>query len=153
MLAALSQQFDLDPRLAGDTHGIGDWPLSRLLLMNDSRYDWIILVPRVASVTEWTQLSEAQQQQGWLESAEISRLLLKHGRGQKLNTGALGNVVAQLHGHHVMRHSADPAWPGPVWGHSAPQPYTATAASQRVATVRSWIRSAGSGLSDLLKDL
>ena len=114
--------FQLDTRLEADTHWMGDLHLSRVLLMNDRRYPWIILVPMLEGLKELTDLSEEQSVTLLQESRAVSQWLIKQG-GDKLNVGALGNVVSQLHLHHVMRKVDDPAWPGPVWGHSAAEPY------------------------------
>ena len=115
--------FQLDPRLQADTIILGDFPLSRLLLMNDSNYPWFILVPRRASVTEIYQLEESDQQRLWEESAILARWMSATFKFDKLNFGALGNVVSQLHLHHVGRRTDDLTWPGPVWGQHPPQPY------------------------------
>lgn len=115
--------FQLDSRLQADTIMLGDFPLSRLLLMNDSNYPWFILIPRRASVTEIYHLEESDQQQLWQESAIIARWMSMTFKFDKLNIGALGNVVSQLHLHHVGRRIGDLTWPGPVWGQHLPQPY------------------------------
>ena len=114
--------FKLDARLEADTYWMGDLHLSRVLLMNDRRYPWIILVPMLEGLKELTDLSEEQSVTLQQESRAVSQWLIEQG-GDKLNVGALGNVVSQLHLHHVMRKVDDPAWPGPVWGHSAAEPY------------------------------
>ena len=114
--------FKLDARLQTDTYWMGDLHLSRVLLMNDRRYPWIILVPMLEGLKELTDLSEEQSVTLLQESRAVSQWLIKQG-GDKLNVGALGNVVSQLHLHHVMRKVDDPAWPGPVWGHSPAEPY------------------------------
>ena len=114
--------FKLDARLEADTHWMGDLHLSRVLLMNDRRYPWIILVPMLEGLKELTDLSGEQSVTLLQESRTVSQWLIEQG-GDKLNVGALGNVVSQLHLHHVMRKVDDPAWPGPVWGHSPAQPY------------------------------
>ena len=114
--------FKLDARLEADTYWMGDLHLSRVLLMNDRRYPWIILVPMLEGLKELTDLSEEQAATLLQESRAVSQWLIKQG-GDKLNVGALGNVVSQLHLHHVMRKVDDPAWPGPVWGHSPAEPY------------------------------
>ena len=114
--------FKLDARLEADTYWMGDLHLSRVLLMNDRRYPWIILVPMLEGLKELTDLSEEQSVTLLQESRAVSQWLTKQG-GDKLNVGALGNVVSQLHLHHVMRKVDDPAWPGPVWGHSPAEPY------------------------------
>ena len=114
--------FRLDARLEADTYWMGDLHLSRVLLMNDRRYPWIILVPMLEGLKELTDLSEEQSVTLLQESRAVSQWLIKQG-GDKLNVGALGNVVSQLHLHHVMRKVDDPAWPGPVWGRSPAEPY------------------------------
>lgn len=115
--------FQLDPRLQTDTVTLGDFPLCRLLLMNDSTYPWFILVPRRAAATEIYQLAAADQQQLWQESAIVARWMSTTFKFDKLNIAALGNVVRQLHLHHVGRRSNDPTWPGPVWGRHPARPY------------------------------
>lgn len=125
--------FELHSRLAADTHPVCELPLCRVLLMNDAQYPWFILVPRRAGVREVYQLSDADQAQLWRESAALSRAAMRAFAGEKLNLAALGNVVAQLHLHHVVRYARDPAWPAPVWGRLPPQPYAADALAQRRA--------------------
>ena len=111
--------FKLDARLEADTFFIHDLPLCSVLLMNDSQFPWLILVPRVDGVTEIIELSDAQQQQFLSESAQVSRLLQSQFSPDKLNVAALGNVVSQLHIHHVARYKSDIAWPKPIWGAQA----------------------------------
>jgi len=115
--------FSLDPRLQNDTFDCGSFPLSRLLLMNDSTYPWFILVPQREGVQEIHQLDETDRQQLWAESHQLSRWMENYFSFDKLNIAALGNVVSQLHLHHVGRCDGDPAWPGPVWGHRPAVPY------------------------------
>ncbi|MDX1705853.1 HIT domain-containing protein [Pseudidiomarina sp.] len=110
--------FSLDQRLMLDSIYLGRLELCDVLLFNDARYDWLILVPAVAGAVEFLDLSAAQQQQLAREVQQTAAVLKVHGRGNKLNVGALGNVVQQLHVHLLLRHDQDPAWPGPVWGHS-----------------------------------
>lgn len=102
---------------------IGGLPLSRLLLLNDVRYPWFILVPRREGITEIYQLDEADQQQLLHESSHLGRFLMESFNGDKLNIGALGNLVPQLHLHHIVRFTGDEAWPGPVWGVGTAEPY------------------------------
>lgn len=128
--------FELDPRLAADTLHVGDGPLCRVLLMNDARYPWVILVPRVAGITELYQLTPVQRQQLLDESVQLGERLMTHFAGHKLNVAALGNVVAQLHVHHIVRFHGDDAWPGPVWGRHPRRPYGPDVASERVAALR-----------------
>ncbi|RYG14121.1 MAG: HIT family protein [Burkholderiales bacterium] len=111
--------FALDTRLAADSVFIADGPLSQVRLMDDTRFPWLVLVPRIAGATEWLELDGSQQR---LLLAEINRAgqLLRQAPGvEKLNIGALGNIVRQLHVHLVGRHPGDAAWPGPVWGSGA----------------------------------
>lgn len=130
------ENFDLDPRLQNDTLLVGDLPLCRVLLMNDQRYPWIVLVPRRSSMVEIIDLAVEDRSRLYEESEQVSQLLLTHFAGDKLNVGALGNVVSQLHVHHVLRHQGDPAWPGPVWGHSPAEPYAADVAERRVVELQ-----------------
>jgi diadenosine tetraphosphate (Ap4A) HIT family hydrolase len=103
---------------------IGDFPLSRLLLSNDSNYPWFILVPRRADIVEVFELSAEDQLQLWRETSALSQLLKGAFNADKLNVAALGNVVSQLHMHVIVRHRGDIAWPAPVWGKHPAQPYT-----------------------------
>lgn len=128
--------FTLHPQLAADTYNVGDWPLSRVLLMNDAQFPWLILVPRREALREIYELSLADQQQLLRESSTLGSVLMATFPGDKLNIGALGNLVPQLHLHHIVRHVGDPAWPAPVWGRQVPQPYTETAREQRLAMLR-----------------
>ncbi len=115
--------FQLHDRLAADTFLVGDLGLSRVLLLNDVRYPWLILVPRVLDVTEIHHLSEINQQRLITESCQVAKVMDTLFEFDKMNLGALGNLVPQLHLHHVARSITDPAWPGPVWGHSPAQAY------------------------------
>jgi len=115
--------FELDDRLARDTFVIGDLHLCRLLLMNDARWPWLILVPRRESLVELIDLELTDQTQLMEEAGCASRFLKNQVRADKINIGALGNIVRQLHLHIVARVVGDPAWPGPVWGHGAATPY------------------------------
>jgi len=107
---------DLHPQLAKDCVVLGQFLLSRLLLMKDANYPWLILVPDREAVTEIYQLDEADQQQLQRESSVLARMLAESFNADKINIGALGNVVPQLHIHHIARFEGDPAWPAPVWG-------------------------------------
>jgi len=110
--------FKLDERLQNDTILIGRFPLCQVLLLNDSRYPWVILVPSRYDVFEIYHLSEEDRIQLGKESAMVAERMADHFRCKSMNVAALGNVVAQYHQHHVVRNEDDPAWPGPVWGHS-----------------------------------
>jgi len=130
--------FELHTRLAADCIRVGRLPLSMLLLMDDARYPWFVLVPQRSGISEVFQLPEADQCQLWRESAVLARNLMQSFHADKINIGALGNLVHQLHIHHIARFSSDPAWPGPVWGHSAPVPYEKHAISERVGMACDW---------------
>ncbi|MFT6409076.1 MAG: diadenosine tetraphosphate (Ap4A) HIT family hydrolase [Arenicella sp.] len=108
--------FSLDSQLVADTIQIGDLPLSRVLLINNSELPWVILVPRRVDISEWHSLEPHDQLQLHLESIGLSKLLMGLFNGDKLNTGAIGNLVSQLHVHHVVRFKDDSVWPQPVWG-------------------------------------
>jgi diadenosine tetraphosphate (Ap4A) HIT family hydrolase len=115
--------FALDPRLAADTHFVCSLPACDVLLMNEQRYPWVILVPRVQGATELHALAEDVRAQVLGEVMQASHVLADWPGVEKLNTGTLGNIVRQLHVHLIGRHTGDPAWPGPVWGHSPRLPY------------------------------
>ncbi|HEY1943351.1 MAG TPA: HIT family protein [Roseiarcus sp.] len=128
--------FALDPRLVADTFAVADLALSRLLLMNDSRYPWLILVPRREALREIVDLDAVEQALLMEEIAAASRFLRALPSVEKLNVGALGNVVSQLHVHVLGRRAGDPAWPGPVWGAGPRVPYAPVEAEALVARAR-----------------
>ena len=128
--------FALDPRLAADTLAIGDLALSRLLLMNDRRYPWLVLVPRREASREIVDL-DAQERATLIEEIAASSRFVQSLPGvDKINVGALGNLVAQLHVHVVGRAVGDPAWPGPVWGRGAARRYAPERAAVLIAQAR-----------------
>lgn len=108
--------FVLHPQLAADTLPLGELPLSLVLLVNDSQYPWLILVPKQGNLREMHHLSEAYQQQLMRESCAIASVMEVELAADKINVAALGNMVPQLHLHHVARFTADAAWPAPIWG-------------------------------------
>lgn len=116
--------FQLHDRLRADTMGLGSTSLCEIRLMNDSTWPWVLLVPAVAGVREIYQLSADQQHQLVRESSALSEAMMEAFGGDKMNVAALGNMVPQLHLHHIVRFEGDPAWPGPVWGKQAPVPYS-----------------------------
>ena len=131
-----SDDFGLDPRLAADSLLVADGPLSQLRLMDDARFPWLVLVPRIAGAEEWLDLDGAAQRQLLAEVNLAGRLLRGLGPVHKLNIGALGNVVRQLHVHVVARGEGDAAWPGPVWGSGARVPYSASQRETTLAALR-----------------
>jgi len=121
---ASTNGFSLHQRLAADTLSLGRSRLCELRLMNDSAWPWVILVPMRAGIREIYQLDEADQQRLLWESSELSRGMMALFAGEKMNVAALGNMVPQLHLHHIVRFEGDPAWPAPVWGKQAPAAYS-----------------------------
>ncbi|MFO0350631.1 MAG: HIT domain-containing protein [Alphaproteobacteria bacterium] len=128
--------FLLDARLAADTVPVCDWPLCSVLLMNDSRYSWLILVPRLAGASEIFDLSPADRQVLWQEVTQAAESLKALTACRKINVGALGNVVAQLHVHVVAREAGDFAGNGPVWGQGTAVPYAHAARDHLVQRLR-----------------
>ncbi|NRF61742.1 HIT domain-containing protein [Vibrio coralliilyticus] len=110
--------FELHPQLAKDTSVIGHFPLTIALLHKDNAVPWVILVPKRENLKELHHLPMQEQQQFLLESQAVSQALEAIFRPDKLNLGALGNMVPQLHVHHIARFKDDVAWPGPVWGNT-----------------------------------
>ncbi|MEB0105253.1 HIT domain-containing protein [Pseudomonas sp. MH9.3] len=128
--------FALDQRLQQDTLTLGDFPLCRLLLSNDSNYPWFILVPRIDGISEVFQLNVADQQVLWQETTTLAHSLNEGLGADKMNIGALGNVVSQLHVHVIVRKRDDAAWPAPVWGKHPARPYT----PEQVTAIRAQLR-------------
>jgi diadenosine tetraphosphate (Ap4A) HIT family hydrolase len=124
--------FVLDQRLHNDTILIGRFPLCQILLMNDKRYPWVILVPARNDIYEHYHLSEEDRSQLMKESTMVSEKMADYFSARSMNIAALGNVVPQLHQHHICRYTNDPAWPGPVWGHSPAIAYEAGELEVRV---------------------
>ena len=118
-----SAEFLLHPRLQEDGIEVGDLELCRVLLMNDARFPWLILVPRVHEAREIIDLDSVERSQLMEELALASTAMRSVFEPEKLNIGALGNIVPQLHLHVVARYANDDAWPAPVWGHGSAEPY------------------------------
>ncbi|HXD36489.1 MAG TPA: HIT family protein [Rhodanobacter sp.] len=128
--------FTLDPRLAGDTLAVTSLPLCEVRLMNDARYAWLILVPRQPELAEIADLAHDERARLWREVDQAAAALRLVAPCDKLNIGALGNIVRQLHVHVVARCEGDDAWPGPVWGHGTAVPYRPHVAVARMAVLR-----------------
>ena len=111
-----SPAWSLNSQLEKDTINIGDLPLSRVLVIKDANYPWLLLVPRRPDATDITDLSEIEQAQLMTEINRVARALKDITKPDKLNIAALGNVVPQLHVHIIARRTTDAAWPRPVWG-------------------------------------
>jgi diadenosine tetraphosphate (Ap4A) HIT family hydrolase len=140
MTEAVTSDFELDTRLAADSVLIADGPLSQIRLMNDDRFPWVVLVPRVANASEWIDLDGSQQRLLLAEINQISQHLKQKPNVTKLNIGALGNIVRQLHIHLIGRNENDAAWPGPVWGSGKAQRFDAEVLAQRVEIWRQRLR-------------
>ena len=132
----MSPGFELDPRLEADSHLLANGPLSQLRLVDDLRFPWLLLVPRVGGASELADLERAAQHRLLEEIAGANALLRGWQACDKLNLGALGNVVRQLHVHLVGRREGDAAWPGPVWGVGAMQRATPARRDERLAQLR-----------------
>jgi len=134
--------FALHPRLAADTFVVGELPLSRLLLMNDERFPWCILVPRRQGLQDLHELDDADSAALFGEIRAVSLRLLALEDVDKLNVGALGNRVPQLHVHVVARRTSDAAWPDPVWGNGQARPYSESTYQAMLTRLRSGLNLA-----------
>lgn len=117
--------FELHPDLQRDGFVIGDFPLCRLLAINDAAYPWFVLVPRRAGLRELYELTDADRLLFMHESTQLAQRLAVEFNADKMNVAALGNITPQLHIHHIVRYNSDPAWPAPVWGKFPARAYTA----------------------------
>ncbi len=133
--------FQLHERLAADTVQVCDLAVSRILLMNDARYPWLILVPQRANAVEIFDLNENDRILLMREIARCSEALKAMTQAAKINVGALGNLVPQLHIHVVARNPGDASWPGPVWGFGKAEPYAAASRDALVAKIRAALKS------------
>ncbi|QIZ75685.1 HIT domain-containing protein [Ferrimonas lipolytica] len=115
--------FELNSTLAADSVLLGTLPLCQVRLSRDSQFPWLLLVPMRKDISEIHQLEDTDQQQLIHESCTIAALMEQHVHPDKINVAAIGNMVAQLHLHHVARYHNDPCWPKPIWGQLPPLPY------------------------------
>ena len=132
--------WHLHPQLADDTHPLATFELCELRLMDDANYPWLVLVPRVVDAVEMLDLDTQQRHRLSDEIDSASRALQALFRPHKLNVAALGNLVPQLHVHVIARYQDDPAWPAPVWGRVAAQPYSPEALVGRIAALQDALR-------------
>jgi diadenosine tetraphosphate (Ap4A) HIT family hydrolase len=135
-MSVSSTTWELDAQLTRDTFAVGDLLLSRVLLMDDANYPWLMLVPRRAGAVELTDLDEADQIQLMAEIALASGALRAAAPCDKLNVAAIGNVVPQLHVHVVARSRDDPVWPKPVWGQLPARAYDSETRDRLIAALR-----------------
>lgn len=122
----LKLMIKLHPQLEKDCICLGEFSLCSLLLLNDSHFPWFILVPNREGISEIYQLAPQDQQQLLAESMFFCQCLEEIFQPDKLNIAALGNIVPQLHVHHIARFKTDACWPAPVWGVVKATPYTAS---------------------------
>ncbi len=128
----MDELFKLHERLNADTRLVADWPVARVLLMNDANYPWLILVPRRAGLRDLHDVAPEDEVALLGEISQAARTLQKITGADKMNVGALGNMVPQLHVHVIARFETDVAWPDPVWGKHVPVPYSDGAAEELI---------------------
>jgi diadenosine tetraphosphate (Ap4A) HIT family hydrolase len=128
--------WSLHPQLEKDTIDIGDLPLSRVLVIRDANYPWLLLVPRRPEAVEIIDLDEVEQAQLMTETSRAARALKDVTKCDKLNIAALGNMVPQLHVHIIARRKQDAAWPRPVWGVVPPLPHDAEEVQNFISALR-----------------
>lgn len=135
--------FELDKRLVDASHALGELPLSIVLLSRDANFPWCILVPKRDQVSEIHHLNHSDQLQLLKESQLLCSAMMEVFKPDKLNIAALGNVVKQLHIHHVARFTKDLAWPGAIWGALPAQQYQHDDLVSRIAMIRKVLAESG----------
>ncbi|MFT6284338.1 MAG: diadenosine tetraphosphate (Ap4A) HIT family hydrolase [Arenicella sp.] len=133
--------FVLHPQLEKDSELVIELDLCSVRLINDANYPWLILVPRVAYISDVIDLNDAQQQMLWQESALVSRALKHLFTPDKLNVAALGNMVPQLHLHHIVRYQHDVSWPKPIWGQVPSKSYLDAQLARQIELIKSEIKA------------
>ena len=136
----MATTFQLHPRLKQDCISIGRFDLCQLLIMNDSQYPWFILVPEKAGIQEIYQLDKPEQHTLLEESSYLAENLAALYKADKMNIAAIGNLVPQLHIHHIVRYRSDKAWPDPVWGKFAAVPYTQQQIADNITRIKEQLR-------------
>jgi diadenosine tetraphosphate (Ap4A) HIT family hydrolase len=139
----MKKEIALDPRLASDSVAIGMLALCEVRLQDDARFPWLVLVPQREGLAELFELSTTERSIAMEEISQCAAALRAVTQCFKINVGALGNIVRQLHIHIVARNEGDAAWPGPVWGQGARVPYGETERSELVARLRSALAMRG----------
>jgi len=132
--------FQLHAQLAADTVSLGRRTLCQVLLMKDRRFPWLVLVPERADIREIHQLSAPDRAVLIEEIAEVAGATEKLYGAHKMNVAALGNQVPQLHVHVIARFTTDPAWPTPIWGKGAPEPYGEAELKETAARIAAALR-------------
>lgn len=128
--------FKLNERLAADTHLVCELETCSLRLLDDVRWPWLMLVPRIANVGEWHDLTKGQRIMVDDEVARVGKTLAAVTQCEKLNIANIGNIVRQMHIHVIAREAGDPNWPGPVWGYGKREPYPIDRAHDFIETFR-----------------
>lgn len=128
--------FALHERLAADTLLVASLELCELRLMNDTRFVWALLIPQREGIRESFELPTSERAQLWQEVDQLSAFMMRHTGADKINIGALGNMVPQLHVHVIARSQGDDAWPGPVWGSGQAQPLEEETRQTRLALLQ-----------------
>jgi len=129
--------FELHRKLANDTVPVSETDQNILLLANDARFPWLILVPKVPGLQEIYDLSDSDQQDFMRVSTTLGKELMQVFGGDKFNVAALGNQVPQLHVHHIVRYKTDAAWPDPIWGIAKAKPYAKDRLEERLELLQS----------------
>lgn len=132
----MSAGFEVASQIAADSVLVAEWPLCQVRLMDDRRYPWLLLLPRKPGLEEWTKLSDEDLAVLAVEIKRASVALGAVAAFDKLNVGALGNIVRQMHVHIIGRSVGDAAWPGPVWGQGTREPYAPAARDTLVGRLR-----------------
>lgn len=135
--------FQLHPRLEQDSIALGRFELCQLRMQNDCQYPWFILIPERNEITEIYQLEKADQQQLNVESCYLAEQLAKCFNADKMNIAAIGNLVPQLHIHHIVRFRNDKAWPAPVWGKLPTVAYSDTAIIEQKNLLKKFLTKLG----------
>ncbi len=144
--------FQLHSQLAVDTVPIGQFTLSLVLLHKDSNFPWVILVPKREAINEIHHLSDLDQQQLMRESSHLSEVMTSVYAPKTMNIAALGNVVPQLHVHHIARFEDDLAWPGPIWGAAEAKPYEAELLQKRIDRLRASLVGEGFEVGNVIEE-
>ena len=133
--------FMLGPRLENDSTSVMVTGLCDLRLSRDARWPWLILVPRRADITEIFELTPLDQVLLAFETDLVAKALKEITGAAKINVGALGNIVRQLHVHVIARFEGDANWPGPVWGFGRAEPYEDGKRDEFIAKLREALSS------------
>lgn len=130
------KEFTLDERLANDSVSVTITGLCDVRLSKDRRWPWLVLVPRRPGISEIFELTPLDQVLLTFETNKVASALKTVTGATKINIGALGNIVRQLHVHVIARFEGDANWPGPVWGHGKAEPYTDADMNDFIAKLR-----------------